>query len=142
MQPLSEFTLKRFTSLGLSGVFTDVESSLKEIRDVLEADEAGERALQELGGGAAAGALGEAHLAAQAQALAEIRRDLEKYMEAHEKASFTNTELHRAMNLHISNLRLLGGPLESLKEALPRPQLSEGERRFDGAVRNGLVKVN
>lgn len=127
-------------SLGLSGVFTDVESSLREIRDVLEADEAGERALQELGG--AAGALGEAHLAAQAQALAEIRRDLEKYMEAHEKASFTNTELHRAMNLHISNLRLLGGPLESLKEALPRPQLSEGERGFDGAVRKGWVEVN
>ncbi|KAG8009748.1 Tyrosine-protein phosphatase non-receptor type 23, partial [Nibea albiflora] len=31
------------------------------------------------------------------------------------------------MNLHISNLRLLGGPLESLKDALPRPQLSEEE---------------
>ncbi|KAI3360391.1 hypothetical protein L3Q82_002302 [Scortum barcoo] len=108
---------------GLSGVFTDVESSLKEIRDVLEADETGERALKEVGGPAA----GEVHPAAQAQALAEIRRDLEKYMEAHEKASFTNTELHRAMNLHISNLRLLGGPLDSLKEALPRPQLSEEE---------------
>lgn len=106
----------------LSGVFTDVESSLKEIRDVLEADEAGERALQEASGPAA----GELHPAAQGQALAEIRRDLEKYMEAHEKASFTNTELHRAMNLHISNLRLLGGPLEGLREALPRPQLSEG----------------
>ena len=106
----------------LSGVFTDVESSLKEIRDVLEADEGGERALQEAGGPAVA----ELHPAAQGQALAEIRRDLEKYMEAHEKASFTNTELHRAMNLHISNLRLLGGPLESLREALPRPQLSEG----------------
>lgn len=115
-------------SAGLSGVFTDVESSLKEIRDVLEEDEAGERALQEVGGPAA----GEAHPAVQAQALAEIRRDLEKYMEAHEKASFTNTELHRAMNLHISNLRLLGGPLESLKEALPRPQLSEGESVFAG----------
>lgn len=107
----------------LSGVFTDVESSLKEIRDVLEADEAGERTLQEVRGPAA----GEVHPAAQSQALAEIRRDLEKYMEAHEKASFTNTELHRAMNLHISNLRLLGGPLESLRDALPRPQLSEGE---------------
>uniref|UniRef100_A0A8D3CTA9 Tyrosine-protein phosphatase non-receptor type 23 n=1 Tax=Scophthalmus maximus TaxID=52904 RepID=A0A8D3CTA9_SCOMX len=94
-----------------------------EIRDVLEGDEASERALQEAGGPAA----GDVHLAAQGQALAEIRRDLEKYMEAHEKASFTNTELHRAMNLHISNLRLLGGPLESLREALPRPQLSEEE---------------
>lgn len=108
----------------LSGVFTDVESSLKEIRDVLEADEAGERAVQEAVG---AGVSAELHPAAQAQALAEIRRDLEKYMEAHEKASFTNTELHRAMNLHINNLRLLGGPLDSLREALPTPQLSEEE---------------
>uniref|UniRef100_A0A672ZB53 Tyrosine-protein phosphatase non-receptor type 23 n=1 Tax=Sphaeramia orbicularis TaxID=375764 RepID=A0A672ZB53_9TELE len=107
----------------LSGVFTDVESSLKEIRDVLEVDEADEQVHQE-GAGAAAG---DVHPAAQAQALAEIRRDLEKYMEAHKKASFTNTELHRAMNLHISNLRLLGGPLDSLREALPRPQLSEDE---------------
>ncbi|XP_061530665.1 tyrosine-protein phosphatase non-receptor type 23 isoform X1 [Phycodurus eques] len=105
----------------LSGVFTDVESSLREIRDVLEADEVGERALQETG------APTEFHPAEQVQLLTEIRRDLEKYMEAHEKASFTNTELHRAMNLHISNLRLLGGPLESLRDALPRPQLSEEE---------------
>lgn len=106
----------------LSGVFTDVESSLKEIRDILEADETGERALQEVAG--------EVHPAAQSQALAEIRRDLEKYMEAHEKASFTNTELHRAMNLHISNLRLLGGPLEGLREALPHPELNEGDVVF------------
>ncbi|XP_061674793.1 tyrosine-protein phosphatase non-receptor type 23 [Syngnathoides biaculeatus] len=105
----------------LSGVFTDVESSLREIRDVLEADEVGERTLQETGAPA------EFHPAEQAQLLADIRRDLEKYMEAHEKASFTNTELHRAMNLHISNLRLLGGSLESLRDALPRPQLSEEE---------------
>ncbi|XP_072317471.1 tyrosine-protein phosphatase non-receptor type 23 [Eucyclogobius newberryi] len=108
----------------LSGVFTDVESSLKEIRDVLEADELGERVVQEAMG---ANVLAELHPTAQAQALAEICRDLEKYMEAHDKASFTNTELHRAMNLHINNLRLLGGSLESLREALPSPQLSEEE---------------
>ncbi|KAL0984833.1 hypothetical protein UPYG_G00147800 [Umbra pygmaea] len=108
----------------LSGVFTDVEASLREIRDVLDEDEAGLRALHEAGG---VGPALELHPQAQAQALAEIRRDLEKYMEAHEKASFTNTELHRAMNLHISNLRLLGGPLDALRDALPRPQLNEEE---------------
>uniref|UniRef100_A0A3B5PP88 Tyrosine-protein phosphatase non-receptor type 23 n=1 Tax=Xiphophorus maculatus TaxID=8083 RepID=A0A3B5PP88_XIPMA len=121
----------------LSGVFTDVESSLKEIRDVLEGDEAGERALQEMCGPTAA----ELHSAAQSQALAEIQRDLEKYMEAHEKASFTNTELHRAMNLHISNLRLLGGPLESLRDALPKPQLSEEEMAGLQRMKRILGKV-
>ncbi|XP_037532047.1 tyrosine-protein phosphatase non-receptor type 23 [Nematolebias whitei] len=121
----------------LSGVFTDVESSLKEIRDVLEVDEAGERALQEVCGAAAA----DMRPAAQSQALAEIRRDLEKYMEVHEKASFTNTELHRAMNLHISNLRLLGGPLDSLRDALPKPQLSEEEMAGLQRMKRILGKV-
>lgn len=102
----------------LSGVFTDVEASLREIRSVLDDDEAGDRKLEEVAG--------KQSVPAQPAAIAELRRDLEKYLEAHEKASFTNTELHRAMNLHISNLRLLGGPLDTLREALPRPQLSEG----------------
>lgn len=102
----------------LSGVFTDVEASLREIRSVLDDDEAGDRKLEEVAG--------KQSVPAQPATIAEIRRDLEKYLEAHEKASFTNTELHRAMNLHISNLRLLGGPLDTLREALPRPQLSEG----------------
>ncbi|XP_053467196.1 tyrosine-protein phosphatase non-receptor type 23 isoform X4 [Ictalurus furcatus] len=103
----------------LSGVFTDVEASLREIRSVLDDDEAGDRKLQEVAG--------KQSVPAQPAVIAELRRDLEKYLEAHEKASFTNTELHRAMNLHISNLRLLGGPLDTLREALPRPQLSEDE---------------
>ncbi|TSK20078.1 Tyrosine-protein phosphatase non-receptor type 23 [Bagarius yarrelli] len=103
----------------LSGVFTDVEASLREIRLVLDDDEASDRKLEEVAG--------KQCVPAQPATIAEIRRDLEKYVEAHEKASFTNTELHRAMNLHISNLRLLGGPLDTLREALPRPQLSEDE---------------
>ncbi|KAJ8415654.1 hypothetical protein AAFF_G00402110 [Aldrovandia affinis] len=103
----------------LSGVFTDVEASLREIRDVLEEDEAGERSLED--------AVGKQAAPPAPATLAELRRDLDKYLEAHEKASFTNTELHRAMNLHISNLRLLGGPLDALREALPRPELSEEE---------------
>ncbi|GAA6083853.1 tyrosine-protein phosphatase non-receptor type 23 isoform X1 [Tachysurus ichikawai] len=103
----------------LSGVFTDVEASLREIRSVLDDDEAGDQKLEEVAG--------KQSVPAQPAAIAELRRDLEKYLEAHEKASFTNTELHRAMNLHISNLRLLGGPLDTLREALPRPQLSEDE---------------
>ncbi|KAG5856819.1 hypothetical protein ANANG_G00011940 [Anguilla anguilla] len=103
----------------LSGVFTDVEASLREIRDVLGEDEAGERSLED--------AVGKQALPPAPPTLAEVRRDLDKYLEAHEKASFTNTELHRAMNLHISNLRLLGGPLDALRDALPRPDLSEEE---------------
>uniref|UniRef100_A0A672MMR5 Protein tyrosine phosphatase, non-receptor type 23, a n=1 Tax=Sinocyclocheilus grahami TaxID=75366 RepID=A0A672MMR5_SINGR len=117
----------------LSGVFTDVEASLREIRDVLDEDEAEERRLEE--------AAGKQAVPERPSALAELRRDLEKYLEAHEKASFTNTELHRAMNLHISNLRLLGGPLDTLREALPRPQLSEDEMAGLQTMKRILGKV-
>ncbi|CAM4703502.1 unnamed protein product [Leuciscus chuanchicus] len=117
----------------LSGVFTDVEASLGEIRDVLDEDEAEERRLEE--------AAGKQAIPDRPSTLAELRRDLEKYLEAHEKASFTNTELHRAMNLHISNLRLLGGPLDTLREALPRPQLSEDEMAGLQTMKRILSKV-
>ncbi|XP_052474060.1 tyrosine-protein phosphatase non-receptor type 23 isoform X1 [Carassius gibelio] len=117
----------------LSGVFTDVEGSLREIRDVLDEDEAEEQSLEE--------AAGKQAVPERPSALAELRRDLEKYFEAHEKASFTNTELHRAMNLHISNLRLLGGPLDTLKEALPKPQLSEDEMAGLQTMKRILGKV-
>ncbi|XP_052433644.1 tyrosine-protein phosphatase non-receptor type 23 [Carassius gibelio] len=117
----------------LSGVFTDVEASLREIRDVLDEDEAEERSLEE--------AAGKQAVPERPSALTELRRDLEKYFEAHEKASFTNTELHRAMNLHISNLRLLGGPLDTLREALPRPQLSEDEMAGLQTMKRILGKV-
>ncbi|NWS78298.1 PTN23 phosphatase, partial [Crotophaga sulcirostris] len=107
----------------LSGVFTDVEASLKEIRDLLEEDEAEERKLQELLGKVPPP---QGSPPVPSPVLAEVSKECSKYMEVHEKASFTNTELHKAMNLHISNLRLLSGPLEQVRAALPAPTLTEG----------------
>lgn len=105
----------------LSGVFTDVEASLKDIRDLLEEDELLDQKLQE-----AVGQAGVSMAVSKAE-LAEVRREWAKYMEVHEKASFTNSELHRAMNLHVGNLRLLSGPLDQVRAALPTPVLSPGE---------------
>lgn len=110
--------------LVLSGVFTDVEASLKDIRELLEEDELLEQKLQETLGQAGASLAGGAGSKAE---LAEVRRDWAKYMEVHEKASFTNSELHRAMNLHVGNLRLLSGPLDQVRAALPTPALTPGE---------------
>lgn len=109
----------------LSGVFTDVEASLKDIRDLLEEDELQEQKLQETLGQAGAGP---GPSVAKAE-LAEVRREWAKYMEVHEKASFTNSELHRAMNLHVGNLRLLSGPLDQVRAALPTPALTQGKPR-------------
>lgn len=49
----------------------------------------------------------------------ELRRDCAKYEEALSKAAQSNAELHRAMNTHITNLRLLSSPLAELHKALP-----------------------
>ncbi|XP_072186522.1 tyrosine-protein phosphatase non-receptor type 23 isoform X2 [Excalfactoria chinensis] len=121
----------------LSGVFTDVEASLKEIRDLLEEDEAQERKLQELlGKGSAPQGSPPA-----STGLAEVSKECSKYMEVHEKASFTNTELHKAMNLHIGNLRLLSGPLEQVRAALPSPTLSEDDKQVLQNLKKILGKV-
>ncbi|XP_075779125.1 tyrosine-protein phosphatase non-receptor type 23 isoform X3 [Pelodiscus sinensis] len=118
----------------LSGVFTDVEASLKEIRALLDADELQEQELREL--------LGQPSSPPDpAPGLAEVSREWAKYMEVHEKASFTNTELHKAMNLHISNLRLLSGPLEQVREALPAPALTEDDRQVLQTLKRVLCKV-
>ncbi|XP_019363551.1 PREDICTED: tyrosine-protein phosphatase non-receptor type 23 [Gavialis gangeticus] len=122
----------------LSGVYTDVEASLKEIRDLLDEDEAQEQKLQELLGKPPAQ---QASPPAPAPALAEVGKEWTKYMEVHEKASFTNTELHKAMNLHIGNLRLLSGPLEQVRAALPAPALTEDDNLALQNVKRILSKV-
>ncbi|XP_047695351.1 tyrosine-protein phosphatase non-receptor type 23 isoform X2 [Prionailurus viverrinus] len=122
----------------LSGVFTDVEASLKDIRELLEEDELLEQKLQETLGQAGASLAGGAGSKAE---LAEVRRDWAKYMEVHEKASFTNSELHRAMNLHVGNLRLLSGPLDQVRAALPTPALTPEDKAVLQNLKRILAKV-
>ncbi|KAM9186357.1 tyrosine-protein phosphatase non-receptor type 23 [Dugong dugon] len=119
----------------LSGVFTDVEASLKDIRDLLEEDELLEQKFQE-----AVGQAGASPAAPKAE-LAEVRREWAKYMEVHEKASFTNSELHRAMNLHVGNLRLLSGPLDQVRAALPTPALTPEDKAVLQNLKRILAKV-
>ncbi|XP_074168554.1 tyrosine-protein phosphatase non-receptor type 23 isoform X3 [Rhinolophus sinicus] len=119
----------------LSGVFTDVEASLKDIKDLLGEDELLEQKFQE-----AVGQVGASTAVSKAE-LAEVRREWAKYMEVHEKASFTNSELHRAMNLHVSNLRLLSGPLDQVRAALPTPALSPEDKAVLQNLKRILAKV-
>uniref|UniRef100_UPI00398E4198 tyrosine-protein phosphatase non-receptor type 23 isoform X3 n=1 Tax=Pristiophorus japonicus TaxID=55135 RepID=UPI00398E4198 len=114
----------------LSGVYTDVEASLRELRDLIDQDELTEQKFQE--------ATGKRTLPS---GTSELSKEWSKYMEVHEKASFTNTELHKAMNLHISNLRLLSGPLEDLRAALPAPIVSDEEKGILQNMKRILLKV-
>lgn len=119
----------------LSGVFTDVEASLKDIGTLLEEDELQEQKLQE-----ALGQAGTGPATAKGE-LAEVRKEWTKYMEVHEKASFTNSELHRAMNLHVANLRLLSGPLDQVRAALPTPDLTPEDKAVLQNLKRILAKV-
>ncbi|NWU72775.1 PTN23 phosphatase, partial [Pterocles burchelli] len=125
----------------LSGVFTDVEASLKEIRDLLEEDEAQERKLQELLGKVPSPQGSPPLPPPLSPGLAEVSKECSKYLELHEKASFTNTELHKAMNLHIGNLRLLSGPLDQVRAALPSPTLTEDDKQVLQNLKRILGKV-
>ncbi|XP_046690436.1 tyrosine-protein phosphatase non-receptor type 23b isoform X2 [Silurus meridionalis] len=86
-----------------SSVYTDVGSNLEDVRSALEEAEAREKTPE----------------------LTELQNEFKKYEAVHQAASQSNTELHQAMNQHIPNLRLLQGPLEELRNSLPRPQLSQ-----------------
>ncbi|XP_043921950.1 tyrosine-protein phosphatase non-receptor type 23 [Protopterus annectens] len=117
----------------LSGVVTDVEVSLKEIKDLFDKDEKLEQKLQEI--------VGQQGQQVETPGLSEVKKEWEKYMGVHEKASFTNTELHKAMNLHIGNLRLLSGPLEQLRAALPSPSVTEDDKAILQNMKKMLSKV-
>jgi len=49
----------------------------------------------------------------------ELHSDCAKYQEGLVKAAQSNEELHRAMEVHIANLRLLSQPLTELQKTLP-----------------------
>jgi len=49
----------------------------------------------------------------------EMGAELQKWKQAFTKASENNSELQRAMQLHLQNLRVLASPLSEVKSALP-----------------------
>lgn len=100
-------------------MYTDVGAYLEEVRNALEEDEAGEKTLGNV--------VGQKGLPPRSPELTELQKEFRKYEAAHQVASQTNTELHKAMSQHIPNLRLLQGPLDELRKSLPQPQLSQGE---------------
>lgn len=118
----------------LSNVYTDVGSSLDEVRSALEEDEAGEKSLMEV--------VGQKGLPTRPAVYQDIQKELKKYEDAHQTASNTNTELHKAMNQHIPNLRLLQGSIEELRKSLPQPELSQDEMSSLQKMKSILGKVD
>lgn len=51
--------------------------------------------------------------------VAELERETRKYHEAHSIASESNLTLHKAMQLHVKNLKLLGSSMEEIQAKVP-----------------------
>lgn len=49
----------------------------------------------------------------------DLIREAKKYEEAHGKASESNQALHKAMTLHVNNLKILSKPLKELSAFIP-----------------------
>ncbi|XP_067930761.1 uncharacterized protein [Watersipora subatra] len=74
----------------------------------------------------------------------EISGELDKCKQAFTKASQSNADLHKAMNLHIKNLNLLSSSLEEIKAELPNPQsvLNEEETTVVARIKQLSAKID
>ncbi|XP_071484622.1 tyrosine-protein phosphatase non-receptor type 23-like [Diadema antillarum] len=115
----------------LSGVVMDVDSSLKEIEGLLKEEEKQEAEFQKEFGTKSAKSLG------------EMKKDLAKCQELHTTASQSNTELHKAMQTHMENIKLLASPVETLQAALPscKGANNDGDEEVEKKMQKLLDKV-
>lgn len=60
----------------------------------------------------------------------ELSREANKYLEAHNKANESNQTLHKAMTLHLANLKLLSLPLDDLNKHIPSLESVKGNIQF------------
>ena len=67
----------------------------------------------------------------------EVKKDLAKCKELHSKASQSNTELRKAMETHMENIKILASPLEEIQEALPSLKAAEGKSDFIQSWKQG-----
>ena len=86
----------------------DVNTTLEDIEAMLTDEDHKETEFQQICGKRAPNII-----------ISEIGKEASKYEEGHRKASQSNADLHKAMNEHISRLKLLAGPLEELQAYIP-----------------------
>ncbi|KAG1697705.1 Tyrosine-protein phosphatase non-receptor type 23 [Nymphon striatum] len=92
----------------LSNICTDVDSDLKDIAEIAEEEENKEKDYQDIIGKRAPPILS-----------VELKNEMKKYVEAHERASESNATLHKALSIHIQNLKQLSSSLDDLQASLP-----------------------
>ncbi|GLH05002.1 Tyrosine-protein phosphatase non-receptor type 61F [Gryllus bimaculatus] len=116
----------------LSDTYHDVEAMLQEIKELLQEEEMQEKKYQEVVGKRPPSIVA-----------TDLTREAGKYQEAHGKASESNQTLHKAMMLHVSNLRVLAQPLAELQKSVPEvspPSTSDDQEAVE-KLRQLVAKV-
>ncbi|XP_028169896.1 tyrosine-protein phosphatase non-receptor type 23 [Ostrinia furnacalis] len=99
----------------LAEIISDVEHSLAEIKNLIQEETSKEKEFQKVMGPRPPSIV-----------QTELSREFHKYQDAHARTSESNQVLHKAMTLHIANLRLLAQPLDALQEKIPSIENIEG----------------
>ncbi|XP_052758573.1 tyrosine-protein phosphatase non-receptor type 23 [Galleria mellonella] len=99
----------------LAEIITDVEQSLAEIKTLIQDETKKEKDYQQVMGPRPPSIV-----------QTELSREYHKYQEAHSRTNESNQVLHKAMTLHIANLRLLAQPLDVLQVKIPSIDNIEG----------------
>ncbi|KAJ0182115.1 hypothetical protein K1T71_002837 [Dendrolimus kikuchii] len=99
----------------LAEIINDVEHSLAEVKTLVQEETLKEKEYQRLMGPRPPSIV-----------QTELSRELHKYQEAHARTHESNQVLHKAMTLHISNLKLLAQPLDVLMGKIPSIENIEG----------------
>lgn len=115
----------------LAEIISDVEHSLAEVKTFIQEETLKEKDYQKLMGPRPPSIV-----------QTELSREYHKYQEAHTRTNESNQVLHKAMTLHISNLKLLAQPLDVLMAKIPSIDNIEGlDRDTMKDMRRMLGKV-
>ncbi|XP_076244270.1 tyrosine-protein phosphatase non-receptor type protein myopic [Calliopsis andreniformis] len=104
----------------LSDTSQDVEKILKEIKKLLLDEELKEKEYQD--------AVGKRPPSIVAT---DLTREAKKYEEAHNKALESNHALHKAITMHVKNLKILAQPLADLIAHIPSPSAYLSEQNSE-----------
>ncbi|KDR21340.1 Tyrosine-protein phosphatase non-receptor type 23 [Zootermopsis nevadensis] len=108
----------------LADTYHDVEGMLQDIKELIQREEVREKEYQEVMGKRPPSIVA-----------TDLTREGNKYQEAHAKASESNQTLHKAMTLHISNLKVLSLPLDELQKQIPSLSDLDSSSDDDSSVR-------
>ena len=91
----------------IAAVSADVQASLNEIKDILDSEEEQQNEYEEIIG------------KRPAPIALDLMREYGKYKDAHSMALDSNATLHKAIQLHLNNLKKLSTPLDELQTSIP-----------------------